>query len=338
MTEKKSYLVSDLAAELGVPRTTLNDWLKRFDRYLASEMTGRRKAYTEDALKVLREVNRMRNDGMAVSRIESELEKSFAIRPEEVCEEQKEEKAPQKKSVTLSANAPSLAVEKETETPLLPALRREEFDRFIGTLEEVSRLEKSRRRGALYVWSVIVLLALFSVMTAWYMARLVELQKAHNIRLAAIAKENAEARQVQESARIASEKALAEQKKEITSLKKDVAAARKAEADEKAKSRTALKEVGKMLQAVKAGQRTLRTELKDRYEKELGRKETEIAKLRADISKSAELRSAGEKEKAHLQRELKKLQDELAALRAKEKAASAAETKAAETAADTVKK
>ena len=95
MTEKKSYLVSDLAAELGVPRTTLNDWLKRFDRYLASEMTGRRRAYTEDALKVLREVNRMRNDGMAVSRIESELEKSFAIRPEEVCEEQKEEKAPQ---------------------------------------------------------------------------------------------------------------------------------------------------------------------------------------------------------------------------------------------------
>ncbi|MBR2633052.1 MAG: MerR family transcriptional regulator [Lentisphaeria bacterium] len=327
MTDKKLFLVSDLANELGVPRTTLNDWLKRYDRYLATEMSGRRRAYTPAALNVLREVNKMRNSGMAASRIELELEKSFAIRPDEVADDAVQE---QEKSVTLPEEASSDVKPEEKETPSLPVLRREEFDRFIGTLEEVSRLEKRRRRSALYVWTVIVLLALFSVLTAWYMARLVKLQAAHNARLASIASENAEARKVQESGRLAAEKALAEQKKQIAALKSDVAAARKAGQDEKMQSRKAIAEVGKLVETVKTEQSNLRRELKNKYGRELSEKERKIEELRKAEAERTRQLEVSKKDAAGLRRELEQLKSHLKKLETEKAAAEAAAKAAAE--------
>jgi DNA-binding transcriptional MerR regulator len=188
MTDKKLFLVSDLANELGVPRTTVNDWLKRYDRYLPSEMSGRRRTYTAAALEVLKSVNKMRNDGLSAAKIESELEKNFAIRPDEV---------PDTELKTARTDEKDIAAVENDGTPSLPALRREEFDRFIGTVEEFSRMEKNRRRHALYVWLVILLIAVFSVATAWFMTQLVKLQAANNSRLARIQSENAEARNAQ---------------------------------------------------------------------------------------------------------------------------------------------
>ena len=189
MTDKKSFLVSDLANALGVPRTTINDWLKRYDRYLTTEMAGKRKIYTIESFEVLKMVNLMRNEGKSAAQIESELAKKFAIRADEVAAETavKEEKIP-------AAPAAEKPVAPEEESPALPALRREEFDRFLGSMESFSRYEKSRRRSAVYVWSFIALLALFAVVTAWYLAQLLNLQNANSARLNRMMVENAAAR------------------------------------------------------------------------------------------------------------------------------------------------
>ena len=56
MENNKTYLVSDLASELNIPRTTVNDWLKIYGPYLESELRGKRKVYPERSLKILQEV------------------------------------------------------------------------------------------------------------------------------------------------------------------------------------------------------------------------------------------------------------------------------------------
>ena len=40
---KKTYSISELAVQLQLPRTTINDWLKSFAPYLEFEMRGKRK-------------------------------------------------------------------------------------------------------------------------------------------------------------------------------------------------------------------------------------------------------------------------------------------------------
>ena len=82
MKENQVYLVSDLAQELNVPRTTVNDWLKRFDRYIVYVMSGRRKAYGTPALEVLKEISKLRNEGVSNSGIEEVLSRKYPIRPE----------------------------------------------------------------------------------------------------------------------------------------------------------------------------------------------------------------------------------------------------------------
>ena len=59
--ETKSYLASDLANELGVARSTVNDWLSRYGDYLETENRGKRRAYSEKSLRILREISEFRN-------------------------------------------------------------------------------------------------------------------------------------------------------------------------------------------------------------------------------------------------------------------------------------
>ncbi len=92
--EKKNYLASDLAAELTVPRTTLNDWLKSYAAYLETEPRGKRRAYTAKSLQVLREVAKMREEGKQASEIEEALAAIYGIRPEIAPEEMGQEETP----------------------------------------------------------------------------------------------------------------------------------------------------------------------------------------------------------------------------------------------------
>ena len=51
--ESRTYLASDLAGELGLPRSTINDWLVRYADYLEVETRGKRKVYSEKSLRML---------------------------------------------------------------------------------------------------------------------------------------------------------------------------------------------------------------------------------------------------------------------------------------------
>ena len=46
---EKTYSISELAIQLQLPRTTINDWLKSFAPYLEYEMKGKRKEYNQNA-------------------------------------------------------------------------------------------------------------------------------------------------------------------------------------------------------------------------------------------------------------------------------------------------
>ena len=303
MTEKQTYLVSDLANELGVPRTTVNDWLKRYDRYLPSEMSGRRRIYTAAALEVLKSVNKMRNDGLSAAKIESEREKKFAIRPDEVPEPELKSAPDEGKDIAAAGN---------DGTPSLPALRREEFDRFIGTVEEFSRMEKNRRRHALYVWLVILLTAVFSVAAAWFMTQLVKLQAANNSRLARIQIENAEARNAQIKAEKDGKKALENQSREISELRKSMASTRAAEENarkaERAGTLRAMEDMQKLIKSVKAEQNSLKQELENRFVRELKAKDNIIKVQQKE--KDAAGRKLRERE-----RELQELRQQIETLR-----------------------
>lgn len=76
------YSVSDLAAKLNVPRTTVNDWLKKFDRFIDFETRGRRKVYTEESLRVLQLISEARDKGTGIVELEKKLSANCAVRPE----------------------------------------------------------------------------------------------------------------------------------------------------------------------------------------------------------------------------------------------------------------
>ena len=304
MTDKKTYLVSDLANELGVPRTTVNDWLKRYDRYLPSEMSGRRRTYTEEALEVLRSVNKMRNDGLSAGKIETELEKTFAIRPEEVLENR--ENTPESpKNSKCDGNCEETAGNQSA----LPALRSEEFDRFLGTFEEFARMEKSRKRRSLCFAIVMLLIFIFIIFIAWFMACLVKLQAVHNSKLAHIELENSEIQKAQQAADKTGKLAVEKQNKAISDLRASVISGNKKQEElrekELLKSQKAMADMQELINSVKKEQDAFRRKLEVRFEQEIKKQERTI-KLQETQKKAADKQlQAKEKELIQLKKRLK---------------------------------
>ena len=146
---KNSYSVSDLANLLQVPRTTVNDWLKKFDRYIDFEMRGRRKVYTDASLEVLQLISSARDRGTPLTDLEQELSQRCAVRPEisPLAQEENEE--------TPAAKPVSAPPQQEEN---LPAVN---FD-FSGFLKELEIREKRRshsgRRSFLLICVLLVLL------------------------------------------------------------------------------------------------------------------------------------------------------------------------------------
>lgn len=87
MNPEKTYLVSDLASELGVPRTTVNDWLRIYGDYLESDVRGKRRVYPERTLAILKEIKAMREQDRTQGMIEEFLADRYGIRPEPVVPE-----------------------------------------------------------------------------------------------------------------------------------------------------------------------------------------------------------------------------------------------------------
>lgn len=83
MTETPNkYTVMELADVVGVPRTTINDWLSRYERFIDFRTQGKRKVYTAATLAVLQEIGELRNQGLSSFDIEEALGKRHPMRGE----------------------------------------------------------------------------------------------------------------------------------------------------------------------------------------------------------------------------------------------------------------
>ena len=58
-----TYSVAALAAALNVPRTTVNDWLAKYENFIDATAVGKRKVYSARTLTVLQEVAKLRDMG-----------------------------------------------------------------------------------------------------------------------------------------------------------------------------------------------------------------------------------------------------------------------------------
>lgn len=79
MDSNKTYIIADFVKILDVPRTTLKDWMTRYEEYIEFEIRGRRKIYFESSLTVLKEIAKMRKDGNTASEILLELSYSHPV-------------------------------------------------------------------------------------------------------------------------------------------------------------------------------------------------------------------------------------------------------------------
>ena len=83
MKNRKTYIIADFVKILDVPRTTLKDWLVRYDQYIEAETRGHRKIYFDSSLNVLEEIRDMRkDDGLSAEEIMSELSKRHPVNPD----------------------------------------------------------------------------------------------------------------------------------------------------------------------------------------------------------------------------------------------------------------
>lgn len=73
MKNRKTYLIADLVKILDVPRTTVNDWMIRYEQYIESEVRGHRRIYFDTSLEVLKDIAGMRDAGKTTSEILNEL-------------------------------------------------------------------------------------------------------------------------------------------------------------------------------------------------------------------------------------------------------------------------
>ncbi|GEM_PF-4203031 len=81
MNQQVFYSISDLAEKVGVPRTTITDWLTKYERFIEMQTQGRRRFYTARSLEVLCKIAEMRNSGRSLADIDAALEQFFAIHP-----------------------------------------------------------------------------------------------------------------------------------------------------------------------------------------------------------------------------------------------------------------
>ena len=171
MMEGRTYLASDLAGELGLPRSTINDWLVRYADYLEVDTRGKRKVYSAKSLRILKEISEMRNEGKSSFEIEQLLASRYGIRPEVA------PPAPQGPEQQPGASSETLPAPQEGGLPALrPAFEQmtvqinTEFLKLANQLEEA---ERYRKRLVQRMWAVtaglIVALAVLVLVLALIM-------------------------------------------------------------------------------------------------------------------------------------------------------------------------
>ena len=176
----KNYTVMELAEQIGVPRTTINDWLARYSMYIDTVTQGKRKVYPETALAVLREVAALRGAGKSFAEIETELAAKHPIQAvplppqEEARPDAKKEEKPSEGAATAQ---PDPAASGEGGAALVPRQQAEEIGRLIGESfrnmdQRIKELEgiSTAQRKMTYLWQIICVLFLIFLAVGGYLA------------------------------------------------------------------------------------------------------------------------------------------------------------------------
>ena len=161
----KNYTVMELAEQVGVPRTTINDWLGRYSQYIDTVAQGKRKVYPESALNVLREIAALRNAGKAFTEIETELSAKHPIRavpvpPQEEPAEPKKPAAsqsPEKEPQPAAGEGFALIARQQSEE--IGKLIGESFRNMDDRIRELESISASQRRMS-YFWLAACILFL----------------------------------------------------------------------------------------------------------------------------------------------------------------------------------
>lgn len=158
-----TYSVAALAAALNVPRTTVNDWLAKYESFIDATAVGKRKVYSSQTLKVLQEVARLRDMGKTGAEIEATLEGMVGVTPEIAPE--KTAAAPAENAAAPAAEKPDTAAESDAQSQL-PAVKKFEENAlelaaFIAELrkEQVQSRKRSRLTAFMLFIVIIVLVA-----------------------------------------------------------------------------------------------------------------------------------------------------------------------------------
>ena len=188
MSEAKCYTVMELAEKVGVPRTTINDWLGKYSTYIGFVMQGKRRVYTETTLSVLLKVSELRAAMKSSFEIEQELASIYAIHPEfaeETVEEQPAaqnidsvpnenvtETLPQPMNPQISAEEYALAVKQQTDE--LTSLLGERFRDILTKMDDIEDNAKKNGTRAKLFSLLTILLILVILLGGHYFWQLTE--------------------------------------------------------------------------------------------------------------------------------------------------------------------
>ena len=190
--EGKNYTVIELAEQIGVPRTTINDWLARYSQYIDSVAQGKRKVYPDSALNVLKEVAAMRNSGKSFTEIEKELSAKHPIHAVPVPPQEEEKKAPAANEETAGKTASENPQQTGHEGfAVIARQQSEEIGRLIGEsfrnmdqrIQELEKLSSAQRRMS-YFWLAACFLFLILLAGGSFLAwHFLDKAKQENTRL-----------------------------------------------------------------------------------------------------------------------------------------------------------
>lgn len=195
MSEAKCYTVMELAEKVGVPRTTINDWLGKYSTYIGFVMQGKRRVYTESTLSVLLKVSELRAAMKSSFEIEQELAAIYAIHPEfaeENIPDQKNdvktesaqpetvmETLPQTVNPQVSAEEYALAVKQQTEE--LASLLGDRFRDILTKMDDIEDKAKKNENRAKLFSLLTILLILVLLLGGHYFWRFAEKMHAASI-------------------------------------------------------------------------------------------------------------------------------------------------------------
>ena len=185
----KNYTVMELAEQIGVPRTTINDWLGRYSQYIDTVQQGKRKVYPESALAVLREIAALRNSGKAFTEIETELSAKHPIRavpvpPQEEPAEPKKPAAsqsPEKEPQPAAGEGFALIARQQSEE--IGKLIGESFRNMDDRIRELESISASQRRMSYFWLAACILFLLILAGGAYFAWDRLEIARAENRQL-----------------------------------------------------------------------------------------------------------------------------------------------------------